>query len=386
VSAPDVTVVGGGAIGLCIAWRSAGHGATVTVVDPAPGRSASWAAAGMLAPVTEVHYGEEPLLELNLASSSRWPSFAEELGAAAGADVGLVECGTLAVARDSDDNEALSDLFDFQQRLGLGVARLSGRECRALEPSLASSTRGGILVEGDHQVDNRALVESLHSACRAAGVTFVLERVHAIEVSGERAAGVVTDAGMKVSSGSVVIAAGAGSGSIGGLPVGARPPVRPVKGQLLHLRGPAEDILFTHNLRGAECYLVARPDGRVVLGATVEERGFDERPTAGGIFELLRASYELVPGITELELTEIAVGLRPGTPDNAPLLGPGALEGLVFACGHYRNGILLTPVTGDAIAAFLAGHGLPPSIEPFSPRRFEPVDWTEPVGGMGGRR
>jgi glycine oxidase len=366
----DVVVVGGGVIGLGIAWRAAQAGMAVTVVDQAPGRGASWAAAGMLAPVTEVHYGERPLLGLNLAAADRWPGFAAELEQAAGRPVGYRPGGTLAVARDADDNAALEDLYQFQLRSGLQVERLRGRECRQLEPGLHPGIRGGVLAPGDHQVDNRALVEALLVACDRAGVEIVPGRVAELAAGGDRVTGVVLAGGERLAAAAVVLAAGCWSGSLGGLAAAALVPVRPVKGQLLYLRGPADQPLCQGNVRGLEVYVVPRGDGRVVVGATVEEQGFDTRVTAGAVADLLRAALELLPDVAELELAETVVGLRPGSPDNAPILGPAGPEGLVVATGHYRNGILLTPVTADAIAELLATGRVPDLIAPFGPDRF----------------
>jgi glycine oxidase len=370
--AGDTVVVGGGAIGLSIAWRAALSGIEVTVVD-APGRGASWAAAGMLAPVTEVHYGEQALLQLNLAAAERWPSFVTELEECAGLSVGYRRCGTLIVARDSDDLSALQDLYRFQRRLGLDVERLRARECRRLEPGLAPSIRGGLMAPSDHQVDNRALVAALLAACDRAGVRRRSGRVVAVRVEHDRVRGVVLAGGEALEAATVVLAAGCWSGALGGLPPGVLPPVRPVKGQLLHLRGAADELLCQRNVRGLEVYVVPRGDGRVVIGATVEEQGFDTSVTAGAIHDLLRAALELLPEVTELELVETVAGLRPGSPDNAPLIGPSQLEGLVIAAGHYRNGILLTPVTSDAVAELLLSGRVPEAIAKFSPRRFAPA-------------
>jgi len=389
-SAADVVVVGGGVIGLGIAWRAALAQMTVTVVDDAPGRGASWAAAGMLAPVTEVHYGERPLLALNLAAAARWPAFAAEVEEASGLPVGYRPGGTLAVARDADDNAALEDLYQFQLRCGLEVERLRSRECRQLEPGLAPSIRGGVLAAGDHQVDNRALVEALLAACQHAGVRMVTGRVAELAVEGDRVTGVVLSGGGPAGYGSltsagsvrsrpegetlaagvVVLAAGCWSGGLGGLAAEVLPPVRPVKGQLLYLRGSADQPLCSRNVRGLEVYVVPRGDGRVVVGATVEEQGFDTTVTAGAVHDLLRAALELLPDVAELELAETVVGLRPGSPDNAPMLGPAGPDGLVVATGHYRNGILLTPVTADAIAELLITGQVPEMIAPFTPGRF----------------
>jgi glycine oxidase len=381
--AGDVLVVGGGVIGLGIAWRAATAGMTVTVVDDAPGRGASWAAAGMLAPVTEVHYGEYSLLQLNLAAADRWPGFAAEVEEAGGQPVGYRPAGTLAVARDADDNAALEDLYRFQLRCGLQVERLRSRECRQLEPGLAPSIRGGVLAAGDHQVDNRALVQALLAACQRSGVRLVAGRAAELAVEGERVVGVVlaggggqAAAGTALAAGTVVLAAGCWSGGLGGVAAEALPPVRPLKGQLLYLRGSVDQPLCQRNVRGLEVYLVPRGDGRVVVGATVEEQGFDTRMTAGAVHDLLRAALELLPDVAELELVETVVGLRPGSPDNAPMLGPAGPEGLVVATGHYRNGILLTPVTADAITELLATGRVPDVIAPFGPGRFT----REPAG------
>jgi glycine oxidase len=366
----DVVVVGGGVIGLAIAWRAAGAGMTVTVVDETPGQGASWAAAGMLAPVTEVHYGERALLDLNLAAADRWPSFSAEVEEASGHPVGYRPGGTLAVARDADDNAALEDLYQFQLRCGLEVERLRSRECRQLEPGLAPGIRGGVLAAGDHQVDNRALVQALLIACRRAGVRLLEGRVAELATDGDRVTGVVLAGGARLPAEAVVLAAGCWSGGLGGLAAEALPPVRPVKGQLLYLRGSAEEPLCSRNVRGLEVYVVPRGDGRVVVGATVEEQGFDTRVTAAAVHDLLRAALELLPDVAELELTETVVGLRPGSPDNAPMLGPAGPQGLVVATGHYRNGILLTPVTADAVAELLATGRVPDLIAPFTPGRF----------------
>lgn len=323
----------------------------------------------MLAPVTEVHYGEEQLLNLNVDSSKRYPAFIGELEANTGVEVRYRRCGTLMVARDADDNTQLDDLFAFQQKLGLDVQRLKGREARALEPGLAPSIRGGILASNDHQVDPPQLLAALRMAAVGAGVELVDERAGAVVVLDERVTGVRTTSGVTVAD-SVVLAGGAASGQIEGLPPSAMPSVRPVKGQLVHLAATGIFGIADRNIRGLDVYIVSRTNGRVVIGATVEEMGWDTTVTAGAVHELLRRAYELLPGVTELRFVRSLAGLRPGTPDNAPLLGPGSLEGLVYATGHYRNGVLLAPVTGDTIAELLATGVAPPLIESFSPRRF----------------
>ena len=373
----DVLVVGGGIIGLAVAWRSAQRGLSVTVLDPEPGRGANQVAAGMLAPVTELQYGEEELLRLGIASNERYAAFAAELSEATGLDLGYRACGTLAVALDADDRAELRELHAFQQRLGLEAQWLNGRECRSLEPMLAPSVRGGLLVTGDHQVDGRRLGAALVAACTRAGVVLHPSRAAGLTVDGGRATGVRAEDGTLLTAGQTVLAAGSWSAELPGIPPEARLPVRPVKGQILRLRMESHfgRPFLSRNVRalvrGGHLYLVPRANGELVVGATMEEQGFDTTVTAGGVYELLRDAHELVPGITELPLLETGAGLRPGTPDNAPLLGPTALPGLVAATGHHRNGVLLTPVTADALAEYLVTGGLPAVAAPFTPARFD---------------
>nr|MDP9453305.1 glycine oxidase ThiO [Actinomycetota bacterium] len=371
MGAMRVVVVGAGVVGLSIAWRAAGGGMDVVVVDPAPERGASRVAAGMLAPVTEVHYGEEALLALNLDSNRRYPGFVAELEACTGMSTGYRASGTLSVARDADDLAALDDLVRYQRGLGLEVERLGRRELRRLEPALAPGVRGGALVAGDHQVDPRRLVAALGEACRGRGVALLAVRASAVR------SGAVTveggEIGATVEGDAVVVAAGCWSGRLDGFAPEAIPPVRPVKGQILRLRGRATPPLATRNIRGLDAYLVFREDGEVVVGATVEERGYDTGVTAGAVHDLLHAAVELVPEVGELALVETAAGLRPGTPDNAPLLGPTHLDGVVLATGHHRNGVLLAPATAAAVVELLATGTTPPAIAAFVPGRFERV-------------
>ncbi|MEV5103653.1 glycine oxidase ThiO [Streptomyces massasporeus] len=374
----DVLVIGGGIIGLVTAWRSAQRGFTTAVVDPEPGGGAAQVAAGMLAAVTELHYGEQTLLGLNLASARRYPDFAAELTELTGQDLGYRRCGTLAVALDADDRAHLRELHALQQQSGLESQWLSGRECRRLEPMLAPGVRGGLRVDGDHQIDPRRLAGALVAACERAGVVFHRTWAERLTVVRDRAAGVVLADGTAAAAGQVVLAGGSLSGRLAGVPQDVLPPVRPVKGQVLRLTMPRRHGPFLSRtvravVRGSHVYLVPRASGELVVGATSEELGWDTTVTAGGVYELLRDAHELVPGITELPLTETRAGLRPGSPDNAPLLGPTGLEGLLLATGHYRNGVLLTPVTGDAMAHILATGELPEEARPFTPKRFTPA-------------
>ena len=371
----DVLVVGGGIIGLVTAWRSARRGFATAVVDPEPGGGAARVAAGMLAAVTELHYGEETLLGLNLESARRYPDFVAELTEATGLDLGYRRCGTLAVALDADDRAHLRELHALQQRSGLDSEWLSGRECRRLEPMLAPGVRGGLRVDGDHQIDPRRLSAALVAACERAGVVFHRAWAEELSVARERATGVRTNDGERLEAGSTVLAGGSLSGRLAGVPAEVRPPVRPVKGQVVRLTVPKLYAPFLSRtvravVRGSQVYLVPRENGELVVGATSEEQGWDTTVTAGGVYELLRDAHELVPGITELPLTETRAGLRPASPDNAPLLGPSGLDGLLLATGHYRNGVLLTPVTGDVLAEVLSTGELPAEARDFTPLRF----------------
>ena len=386
----DVVVVGGGAIGLASAWRLAQQGLAVTVVDPAPGSGASGVAAGMLAPITEARPGEEDQLRLNLASWSRWPAFAAEVEAALAAagdtdgeapEIGYRSDGTLVAALDADDRAALDDIVARQRSLGLEITTLRGREARALEPGLAPGVRAGALAAGERSVDPAALVAALARITGAAGVTTLAAPVERVVLDGDdgaRVTGVALAGGETVDAPTVVLAAGSWTGTIAGLPDAARPPVRPVKGQILTLRQPPGDPLLTRTVRGlvrgSSVYLVPRRDGRIVVGATVEERGWDTRVTAGGAYELLRDVLALVPGLDDAELAAVRTGLRPGSPDDLPMIGAGAIEGLVVATGHFRNGILLTPVTSELAVAALAGEPLPDWAACCDPARFARVE------------
>jgi glycine oxidase len=375
----DVVIVGGGVIGMAIAWRARQRGMSVTVLErDAAGQGTSRVAAGMLAPVVEVEFGDagRRLLDLGLRSARMWPAFAAELETSTGEHVGLMATGTLLIARDEDDARELERQLAFRQSLGLAVARLRPSEAREREPALTPTVRLALEAPDDHSVDPRLVLRALRRACDAAGV-HVRERspVARIELGrarvhgdggrvgdangragdgGGRVTGVTLENGERLVAAAVVLAAGPWSEQISGLPPGARVPVRPVKGQLLRLRDPAGPGLLRRVVRFRDGYLVPREDGRYVLGATVEERGFELAPTAGGVYELLRDAHELVPGISELEIEELSVGLRPGTPDNGPAIGRGAVDGLIWATGHYRNGILLAPLTAELVVGLLA--------------------------------
>ena len=372
---PEVVVIGGGLIGLATAWRLAVDGVQVTVCDPTPGAQTSNVAAGMLAPVTEVEFGEDDLLALNLASVDAWPSFAAELEELTGQSAGLHQSGTLSVAYDVDDVAVLRRVADYQRRLGLEVEVLSGRDARKREPMLATGVSGGVWVPGDHSVDNRQAVATLLRAVELSGVEIVRQRVTRIITSGTTATGVLLDNGETLQTGQIVAAAGPWSAQLDGVPEELRAPVRPVKGEVLRLRVPeAYRPALQHTVRatarGFSVYLVPRPGGELVVGVTTTELGYDTRVLAGGVFNLLRDARTVLPITDELEFVEAIAGLRPATPDNAPILGPSGLDRLLWATGHYRNGVLLTPVTAQILAETVRTGTLPDLGKPFLASRF----------------
>lgn len=346
-----VIVVGGGIIGRSTAWRAARAGFDVTLLDPAPRTAAAWVAAGMLAPVAEAAYGEEVLLALMVASARRWPAFAAELRGDADVDPGLVACGTVLVARDADDLTALDRLHGFHRELGLDAERVSSRVLRRHEPALGPAIRGGLVLGADHQVDNRRLLAALATALDRRGV-----RIRSTRATAVTADGVELDDGTALSADAVVVAAGAWSGQ---LVTGVA--VRPVKGQTIRLRTTARSVAPTRVVRGLGVYLAPRPGGEVVVGATMEEQGFDTSVTAGAVRELLQAAWELVPGVAEMTVQEVAAGLRPATTDNRPVIG-AMTDGVIVATGHFRHGILLAPVTADAVVALLTDGVVPPQV------------------------
>ena len=374
----DVVVAGGGVIGAAIAWRARAAGLDVTVVDPECHEAASLVAAGMLAPVSESLFGEDALLAVNLLAVARFPAFAAELEEATGQDVGLRRDGTLAVAYDPGDHAALMRLTAFRRSLGLDATELDSRECRRLEPFIAPDVRGGFLFAGDWSVDNRRYAAALRQAMRAAGVRTVRDRVVSVCTRDGRACGVRLGDDSAIGAidcAAVVIAAGCWSAGIAGLPEAMRGAVRPVKGQLLRLRLPAGmPPVLSHTVRatvrGADVYVVPRADGEMIVGATSEERGPDRTVTAGAVHDLLHDAMSVLPVLSELTLAETCAGLRPGTLDNGPIVGAAGPGGPLLATGHYRNGILLSAVTADAIVAHLTGQQPAQEWEPFSPQRF----------------
>jgi len=353
----DVVVVGGGVIGLSCAWRAAQRGVRVAVVERSrPPAGATRVAAGMLAPVGELAFGEPELLELTMAAAEIYPDFVAELETASGVATGYRREGALHVALDRDEAAELRRVHELQRSLGLGAEWLPPRRCRELEPCLTPSFSGGVHAPGEGSVDPRALTDALLAALEVEGVDVSTETgVEAALLEGERIVGVRTDRGEELRAGATVLAAGAWSGQVEWLPEAARPPVRPVKGQILELRARDGAVPCRGIVAAERVYLVPRPDGRLIVGATVEEQGFDTTVTAGGVHELLREAYRLLPEVAEMELVEASAGLRPATPDNLPRVGPSDVDGLLWATGHYRNGILLAPLAANLIVEQLAG-------------------------------
>jgi glycine oxidase len=375
-SGSDVVVVGSGVIGLAVAWRMATSGRAVTLVDPEPGRGASWAAAGMLAPVGEANFGEERLSALLVGAARAWPTFAAELESASEVTIGYRTEGTLLVAVDPSDRLVLDDLLDYRRSLGLEAVTLTAAGCRAAEPLLAPGIRGGADLREDHQVDNRRLVEALNVAVDRAGVMTTRGRVSGVIRRGEAVAGVTFDGGGQLDADVVVVAAGCWSGQLAGWPERLRPPVRPVKGLTLRLRAGPRSPRLKRTIRGLvhgrSCYVVPRTDGSLVIGATVEERGFDLTVEAGSVGDLLGDARRLVPSLDDYELCESTTGLRPGSPDNAPIVGGAGLRGLVVATGHYRNGILLAPLTAEEVVRLVETHEGGPDTGPSAFDHFRP--------------
>lgn len=367
--AADVVVVGGGAIGCAIAWELTRRGAAVTVVERGtPGRGATWAAGGMLSPLPESRE-TGAFLTLALASLDRFPALAGAIREATGIDVQHRDDGKLLVAFDGAEAEALAEAYRWQRAAGFDVEWLEdGAAVRSLEPALSAAAVAGMYVVRDHQVDNRRLGRALWLAAAGAGVRFRLgDPVAAIRVGGGVVNGVELVGGERLDAGAVVIAAGSWSARIGGLP---RPlPIFPVRGQMVAVETVPPALRRV--VRTRRCYLIPRSDGRLIVGATAERAGFRTRPTAAGIRSLLSAALEVLPDLGEAPIVETWAGLRPGTPDELPILGPDPeVKGLYYATGHYRNGILLAPITATLLAEAILGEPATLPLEPFAVDRF----------------
>ncbi len=371
-----IFIIGGGVIGLGIGWQLAKAGAAVTIHDRGQaGRGASWAAAGMLGPIAEAHSDELTLLKLSNQSLARYPEWVEELETETGMSIGYRAEGTLIIGIDPDDTYQLRHTYALQQDLGLNVEWLSGQEAREIEGALSPYVTAAIRCQTDHQVDNRLMAQALERAYQGrGGVLHQNSSVERIVIENGTATGIQTQDGFQEAD-VCILAAGCWSGGIGGLPNTLIPPVRPVKGQMLALR-MQDGVILKNVIRTVttrypmSVYLVPRGDGRLIVGATTEEVGFDTDLTVGGIYELLDGACEAVPGVYKLPLIETWTGLRPGSSDNAPILGKTPVENLIYATGHYRNGILLTPITAYEIANLILTGETSETIAPFQLGRF----------------
>ena len=373
----NIIIIGGGVIGLGIGWQLAKAGKSVTIFErDRAGRAASWAAAGMLAPLAEAHTEEPELLTLGSESLAIYPQWVDELEADAEMSIGYRVEGTLIVGLETDDTDQLRHLYTAQQQLGVDVNWLAGREAREIEPPLSPRVTAAIHCATDHQVDNRLMVEALQRAYQVCGgVLHENSTVDKIVIENGIATGVQTQNGFHETD-VVVLSAGCWSAQIKGLSDVIRPPVRPVKGQMLALQMEEgidiKTIIRTVRARyPTSVYLVPRADSRLILGATSEEMGFDTRLTFGGMFELLRGAWEAVPSVYELPILETWAGLRPGSRDNAPILGITPIDNLIYATGHYRNGILLTPITAYEITKLILTGKTSEIIAPFQLDRFD---------------
>jgi len=386
VDAVDAVVIGGGVIGHGIAWELRRSGRTVALVDDAPGDGASWAAAGMLAPVSELHYQEEGLLPLMLESSRLWPAFAGSLadGGDGGAGTGYLTTPTLAVGADAADRQALADLRALQLASGLSVEPLTVREARRREPLLSPAISCAFEIPADHQVDPRRLITRIRALLAAdTGFRAVPERAEGLIQADGRVTGVRLSGGGEVRAAETIVANGLGAAALQDLPAGLTLPLRPVHGDILRLRVPERlrpllSSTVRGLVRGIPVYIVPRGDGTVVVGATQrEDQAYDRAVSAGGVYQLLRDAQQLVPAVAELELVEATARARPGTPDNAPLLGRvrtsaggGHVPGLVIATGFFRHGVLLTPAAAAICRELLDGTP-DPRWDGFLPDRFD---------------
>ncbi len=363
----DVVIVGGGIIGLSIGWQLLRRHVEVTLIDRGEaGKAASWLAAGMLAPNAEVGFEEIDFLKFGEKSLSLYPAFLDTLKEDSGIAVPLDRCGTLMIALDRDDSEYLKRLYEFRKSLKLPAEWMSGSKARELEPMLSPKVVSGLWLANDAQIDNRLLVSALKQAFLNKGGTLIEQcRAHSIDVS---ARALHTELGT-IEFSQLILAMGCWSRHIGGIREEHLPPVRPVKGQILTLQ-MSKELTLSKVVRSPRVYLAPKPDGRLVVGATSEERGFDESITAGGVLDLLQEAYEAVPAIYELTLQEVRVGLRPASRDNEPILGESPYPNIFYATGHYRHGILLAPVTAHEMSNYLLNGVFSDEAKPFLASRF----------------
>lgn len=366
-----IAIIGGGIIGLAIGWQLVRRSVPVELFerDEIPGRGASWVAAGMLAPHSEVGFEEEEFLRLGVESLNQFPRFLDELAEDSGSRVALDDRGTMIVGFHRDDTERIRRLFEFREHLGLPVRWLPGTEGREIEPLLSPRITGAIWLPDDSQINNRELVAVLKKAFTArGGIIRENTPVTSVEINGDRVVAVHCGE-ERFESSAAVVAAGCWSNRIDGIPAAIRPPVRPVKGQIVSLLMDGE-FDFKHVVRAPDVYLLPKDDGRLVVGATQEEMGFDITPTAGPVMKLLERGWEAIPSIFDLAIDSIEAGLRPGSRDHEPLIGGTGIDGLYYATGHHRHGVLLAPITAYALGSLIVDGETSELLGPFHPSRF----------------
>ncbi|TDI74544.1 MAG: glycine oxidase ThiO [Bacteroidetes bacterium] len=366
----SIGIIGGGIIGLATGWQLVRRGHSVTIFERSRfGQEASGVAAGMLSADAELGFEEPGLYRASRESLKRWPAFVRALESDCGHSVGFGATGTLVVADDQDSEASLRRMYDFQKDEGLRVEWLRGEEARDLEPFLSPGIVSAVLAPEDQLVDNRLVLQGLQTALSASGGV-LRERCNvAAIVPGEGDPIIILDDKSQIEFDQIVVASGAWSSQIKGLTTETTPRIRPVKGQILDLQAqPSFELKYV--VRGPRAYLVPHKDGRIMVGATSEEMGFDKQITAGGIYSVLDGAWEIVPGIYDLPLNSLLVGLRPGSRDNLPVVGKSDLPGVYFATGHYRHGILHTALTSEEVALEISDVYDSPWFSDFRPQRF----------------
>lgn len=369
VHTSEIVVIGGGVIGLVIAWRLSHNGHRVTVLERGQiGREASWAAAGMLAPHCELDQ-PDAFFELCQKSLEAYPAFISALKQETGYAIDYITNGTIFPALSDGDQQKLEIRYKRQKEAGLPVELLSAKASRRLEPNLSGHVQMALRYPADHQVENRDLIRALTQAIRQlGGIIHEGTAVKRILTDQSQVIGVQADS-VSWETRHIVNATGSWARYLDGVPNTVRPPIRPVHGQILSL-ATGDAWPFRHTIYSSKTYLVPRSNGRLLIGATVEESGFRKEVTVEGILQLFHGALRLAPALRSYPFEATWSGLRPTTSDGLPILGPTAVKGLYLATGHYRNGILLAPITGDLMADMIENQSIPSLMKPFLPDRF----------------